>query len=236
MLELREVSKRFGAVQAVCGVSLSVGVGEVVGFLGANGAGKSTTLRMMAGYLRPDSGCVLVGGHDTVSDGVSARRLTGYLPENAPVYGEMTVRSFLEYCAGLRGVARGGRGAEVARVASLTSLEPVLERRVGTLSKGYVHRVCLSQALLGSPRLLLLDEPTDGLDPVQKREVQSLIAELGRRCAIVVSSHILSEVESMCTRVVLIAGGRLRLDALVSEVRGHLGELFEVRSEELGGR
>lgn len=236
MLELREVSKRFGAVQAVSGVSLSVSEGEVVGFLGANGAGKSTTLRMMAGYLRPDSGRVLVAGHDTVRDGVAARRLTGYLPENAPVYGEMTVRSFLEYCAGLRGVVRGERAAEVSRVASLTSLEPVLGRRVGTLSKGYVHRVCLSQSLLGGPRLLLLDEPTDGLDPMQKREVQSLIGELGRRCAIVVSSHILSEVESMCTRVVLIAGGRLRLDAPVSEVRGHLGELFETGDVESGGR
>lgn len=231
MLKLTGVSKSFGSVKAVDEVSFTVKAGEVVGFLGANGAGKSTTLRMMAGYLRPDAGTITVAGHDTVADGVSARRVVGYLPENAPVYGEMCVEAFLDYCAGLRGLKRRERRAEVSRVSEVTSLSEVMRRRMGTLSKGYVHRVCLAQALLGAPKVLLLDEPTDGLDPRQKREVQALIRQLGQSSAVVVSSHILSEVEAMCTRVVMIARGHVVVDAPVSEVRGHLEELFAEGAE-----
>lgn len=227
MFCLEGVSKRFGTLQAVADVSLKVEAGEVLGFLGANGAGKSTTMRMLAGFLRPDAGRITVGGHDMAEEPLAAKRLVGYLPENAPVYSDLRVGDFLRYCGGLRGLRGRELAEKVTKAMALTGLEAVQKQRIGTLSKGFTHRTCLAQALLHDPAGLILDEPTDGLDPVQKREVQTLIRQMGASKAIIVSTHILEEVEAICTRVVIIAKGRVCLDKPIEAVRGHLYDYFE---------
>ena len=226
MFKLTAISKRFGAIQAVSDMSFEVNAGEVLGFLGANGAGKSTTMRMMAGFLTPDTGTIAIGGHDLAQNPIAAKKLIGYLPENAPVYGDMKVDSFLSYIGGLKGLRGGKLSDDVQRVLSLCKLNPVSRQRISTLSKGYTHRTCLAQALLGDPKGLLLDEPTDGLDPTQKREMQSLIRDMGRSKAIIVSTHILDEVEAICTRVIVIEHGRVKLDSPIDAVRGHLYDSF----------
>ncbi len=212
MIKTQNLSKRYGDVLAVDDLSFSVAPGEVLGFLGANGAGKSTTMRMIAGFLAPSAGRVSVCGHDIEHDPVAAKACVGYLPEGAPSYGEMTVAEFLDFVADVRGLA-GARRAERRRfVIERLALERVANQVIETLSKGYRRRVGLAQALLHDPQVLILDEPTDGLDPNQKHEVRRLINELSKDKLVIVSTHILEEVHEVCTRAIIIASGRIVAD------------------------
>jgi len=207
MITVENLVKEFGTKRAVNGVSFTVKKGEVLGFLGPNGAGKSTTMRMLTGYMTPTSGKVSVGGRDVSEDPIAAKKLVGYLPESAPSYSDMTVRGFLRFCAELRGLSGTARNEAVQRVAGLCFLENVLHQSVDTLSKGYKHRTCLAQALIHDPEVLVLDEPTDGLDPNQKHEVRQLIKRMGQTKAIIFSTHILEEVEACCSRAIIIDRG-----------------------------
>jgi ABC-2 type transport system ATP-binding protein len=208
LIEIEGLTKRFGAFTAVDGVSFSVAKGEVVGFLGPNGAGKSTTMRMLAGFMLPSAGTARICGEDVVERPVAAKRHLGFLPEGAPTYPEMAVESFLAFCARVRGCG----AAEVARAMAMTQLEGVRLQPIETLSKGFKRRVGLAQALLHDPPVLVLDEPTDGLDPNQKHEVRTLIRAMAPEKAIVISTHILEEVAAVCTRAIIIARGRVLAD------------------------
>ena len=209
MIRIENLVKTFGTKRAVDGLSFTVERGEVLGFLGPNGAGKSTTMRMITGFMPPTEGKVAVGGHDVAESPLEAKRLIGYLPENAASYPDMTVEGFLNFAAELRGLAGGARRKALARVVELCFLDSVLHQSIDTLSKGYRHRTCLAQALIHDPEVLIMDEPTDGLDPNQKHEVRNLIRELGRKKAIVFSTHILEEVDAACTRAIIIDRGRI---------------------------
>ncbi len=206
-------------------MSFAVGAGEVLGFLGPNGAGKSTTMKMLTGFLTPSGGTATINGHDIIDDSLAARRIIGYLPEGAPSYGEMTVRNFLEFIAR----ARGFKGREARRKAAAAidrlNLESVPEQTIETLSKGFKRRVGLAQAILHDPQVLILDEPTDGLDPNQKHEVRSLIRDMSSEKIIVISTHMLEEVHALCNRVMIIADGRLLVDdtpaGLIARSRYH---------------
>jgi ABC-2 type transport system ATP-binding protein len=219
MIRIENLVKTFGAKRAVDGVSFSVERGEVLGFLGPNGAGKSTTMRMVTGFMPPTSGRVTIGGHDVAESPLDAKRLIGYLPENAASYPDMTVRGFLEFAAELRGLSGSRKKQAVARVVERCFLEGVLRQSIDTLSKGYKHRTCLAQALIHDPEVLIMDEPTDGLDPNQKHEVRNLIRELGRNKAIVFSTHILEEVDAACTRAIIIDRGRIVANGTPEELR-----------------
>jgi len=220
MIETRDLRKSFGPIRAVDGVSLSVEKGEVLGFLGPNGAGKSTTMKMVTGFLRPSGGSASVAGHDVVKDTLAAQRTLGYLPEGAPAYPDMTPESFLKFVAGVRGLkGRAARDA-IARAADLVHLEGVMRQPIDTLSKGYTRRVGLAQAILHDPDVLILDEPTDGLDPNQKHEVRNLIRRMAGEKCVVLSTHILEEVEAVCTRAVIIARGKVVADGTPAELRG----------------
>ena len=219
MIRIDNLVKTFGAKRAVDGVSFSVERGEVLGFLGPNGAGKSTTMRMITGFYPPSAGKVTVGGHDVTESPLEAKRLIGYLPENAASYPDMTVRSFLEFCAEMRGMDAPARKKALARVVERCFLESVLDQSIDTLSKGYKHRTCLAQALIHDPEVLVLDEPTDGLDPNQKHEVRNLIRELGRTKAVVFSTHILEEVDAACSRAIIIDRGRIVANGTPEELR-----------------
>lgn len=210
--------KRFGRMTAVDAVSLDVGRGEVVGFLGPNGAGKSTTMKMVSGFLEPDDGTAEICGHDVRRDPVGAKRRLGYLPEGAPAYGDMLVADFLRFCGRLRGLRGAGLEDRLAEMVERTQLADVWSRPIDTLSKGYRRRVGIAQALLHDPDVLILDEPTDGLDPNQKHEMRSLIRAIALEKAIIVSTHILEEVEAVCTRAVIIAKGRVVADAKPHEL------------------
>ena len=212
MIELRDLHKSFGPVLAVDGITMSVGRGEVLGFLGPNGAGKSTTMKMITGFLAPTSGTAVVDGHDVRTDSLAVRRVLGYLPEGAPAYPDMTPAGFLRWVAEIRGFRRAERATRVGRVVERVQLESVLHQSIETLSKGFKRRVGLAQALLHDPEVLILDEPTDGLDPNQKHEVRKLIRDLGSEKVVVLSTHILEEVEAVCTRAVIIARGRIVAD------------------------
>lgn len=214
--------KRFGDIVAVNGISLSVTRGEVLGFLGPNGAGKSTTMKMITGFLAPDEGSVSVGGIDMRSDPMKAKAAIGYLPEGAPAYGDMSVRGFLKFIAEVRGFDGADRDRRVESVQDRTGLRGVLGQRVETLSKGYKRRVGLAQAILHDPEVLILDEPTDGLDPNQKYQVRALIEEMAPDKAIVVSTHILEEVEAVCTRAVIIDRGRIVADGTAEDLQRRL--------------
>lgn len=218
MIDANGLTKRFGTLLAVDGVTLRVRKGEVLGFLGPNGAGKTTTMRMIAGFLEPTAGSVSICGHDIVQDPIAARQCLGYLPEGAPLYGDMTARGFLEFVAEVRGY----RGAELRqrldRVVDMVSLAEVYDRPIETLSKGFKRRVGLAQAMLHEPPVLILDEPTDGLDPNQKFHVRRLIRALAANAAIVVSTHILEEVDAVCTRAVIINRGRIVADGTAEEL------------------
>lgn len=218
MIEIRGLTKHFGPFVAVNGVTFDVGRGEVLGFLGPNGAGKSTTMKMVTGFLAPTSGQVKVAGHDVGEDPVAAKRAIGYLPEGAPAYPDMTPRGFLRFVGEIRGLASGALDGRIAEVVRRVHLEGVMDQPIETLSKGYKRRVGLAQAILHDPEVLIMDEPTDGLDPNQKHEVRSLIAEMGRTKAIVLSTHILEEVEAVCTRAIIIARGRVLFDGKPSEL------------------
>ncbi len=209
MIKVENLTKAFGTKLAVNNVSFSVERGEVLGFLGPNGAGKSTSMRMITGFIAPSDGKVSVGGYDLVTNPIPAKRLLGYLPESAPVYVDMTVRSFLSFCAELSGLRGDARKKAVFRVVEMCFLESVLNQSVDTLSKGYRHRTCLAQSIIHDPEVLVLDEPTDGLDPNQKFEIRSLIRRMGERKAIVFSTHILEEVEAVCSRAIIIDRGQI---------------------------
>jgi ABC-2 type transport system ATP-binding protein len=214
----RQLEKRFGHIHAVQGIDLEVPAGQVLGFLGPNGAGKSTTMRMITGFLEPTAGSVALDGIDLAADPIAAKRTFGYLPEGAPAYPDLTVEEFLGFIA----QARGYRGREarerVERAIGRVNLKGVRKQAFETLSKGYKRRTGLAQALLHDPGILILDEPTDGLDPNQKHEVRELIKELGGDRAIVLSTHILEEVEAVCTRAVVINKGRIVFDGTPSEM------------------
>jgi ABC-2 type transport system ATP-binding protein len=219
MIKVQNLAKTFGAKRAVDGVSFSVERGEVLGFLGPNGAGKSTTMRMITGFIPPSAGTVTVGGFDVVEHPIQARRLIGYLPENAPAYTDMTVYGFLNFAAEIRGLRGDAQKKAVHRVVELCFLESVLHQSVETLSKGYRHRTCFAQSIIHDPDVLVLDEPTDGLDPNQKHEVRQLIRTMGASKAIIFSTHILEEVDAACTRAIIIDRGRIVANGTPQELR-----------------
>jgi ABC-2 type transport system ATP-binding protein len=220
MIEIHELTKRYGSHTVVDRLSFDCKAGEVLGFLGPNGAGKSTTMKMITGFVTPDSGSARVCGHDVGDEALEARRHLGYLPEGAPCYPEMTPRSFLEFVADVRQLKGDERRRRLDAVIAELHLEPVLDQSVETLSKGFKRRVGLAQAILHDPDVLILDEPTDGLDPNQKHEVRNLIRELGRNKAIVFSTHILEEVDAACTRAIIIDRGRIVANGTPAELRG----------------
>ena len=224
-IEARDLCKNYGSLIAVDHLSFEVEAGEVLGFLGPNGAGKSTTMKMLTGFLAPTSGTALINGHDIVEDSLAARRCIGYLPEGAPSYGEMGVRSFLEFIARARGF-EGKQAIEAAGAAiERLNLHGVPEQPIETLSKGFKRRVGLAQAIIHDPQVLILDEPTDGLDPNQKHEVRRLIRDMSRDKIIVISTHLLEEVHALCNRAMIIAEGRLLVDdspaGLIARSRYH---------------
>jgi len=219
MITVEKLTKRFGPKLAVDNISFSVQKGEVLGFLGPNGAGKSTSMRMITGYLPPSAGNVSVCGFDVVEEPLKTRSRIGYLPENAPIYSDMSVLGFLKFCAELRGLFGAAGNKAINRVVQLCFLQPVLHQSVDTLSKGYRHRTCLAQALIHDPEVLILDEPTDGLDPNQKHEVRTLIRRMGQDKAIIFSTHILEEVEAACTRAIIIDGGKIVANGTPDELK-----------------
>jgi ABC-2 type transport system ATP-binding protein len=212
MIEVMNLSKNFGSIQAVDHISFTVRKGEILGFLGPNGAGKSTSMRMITGFIPPSGGTAVVGGCDITKASLSAREKIGYLPENAPVYPEMTVSAYLSFCAEVRGFSKSARKTRVDQTIERCFLKKVRFQNIGTLSKGYRQRVCFAQSILHDPEYLIFDEPTDGLDPNQKHEVRQMIIEMAERKAILLSTHILDEVEAVCTRILIIANGRLVAD------------------------
>ena len=220
MIEVKGLVKTYGTKRAVDGVSFAVKRGDILGFLGPNGAGKSTTMKMITGFLRPDAGTATVDGVDVAADPVAVKRKIGYLPESAPAYPEMTVEEVLSFIADVRGFrGRDARRAQVDRAIALTHLGPVRTQSIETLSKGFKQRVGFAQALLHDPPVLVLDEPTDGLDPNQKNEVRTLIKNMAVEKAVILSTHILEEVEAICTRVIIISLGRVVVDETPAQFR-----------------
>jgi ABC-2 type transport system ATP-binding protein len=227
MIEVKELRKAFGPILAVDGVSFAVARGDVLGFLGPNGAGKSTTMRMLACFLAPDGGTATVAGHDIRQRPVEVRRAIGYVAENAPLYDEMTAESLLSFVCRTRGLGRSERRSAIERVAESCALGEVMHQPVGTLSKGFRRRVGLAQALVHDPPVLLLDEPTDGLDPNQKYDVRQLIRRLAKEKCIVISTHILEEVDAVCNRIVIINRGRIRKDSTPKALEREMGATLE---------
>jgi ABC-2 type transport system ATP-binding protein len=231
-IEVEGLCKRYGEFDAVRDLTFKVGRGEVVGFLGTNGAGKTTTMRMLTGFIPPTNGTVRIDGHDIFDEGLAARRAIGYLPESPPVYPEMTVRGYLRFVAGLKDVPRGRRKVAVERAIKRCGLADSADRVIGHLSKGYRQRVGLAQAIVHDPKVLVLDEPTVGLDPIQIREIRGLIQSLARSegddrgHTVILSTHILPEVEALCDRVVLIHRGEMALDKPLDELTAG-GETLE---------
>jgi ABC-2 type transport system ATP-binding protein len=219
MIKVEDLKKLFGTKHAVDGISFSVERGEVLGFLGPNGAGKSTTMRMITGFIPPSAGRVSVGGHDVVEQPIAAKRLMGYLPENAPAYTDMTVHGFLNFAAEIRGLRGDAKKAAVNRAVEMCFLQSVLHQSVETLSKGYRHRTCFAQSIIHDPPVLILDEPTDGLDPNQKHEIRTLIRRMGEKKAIIFSTHILEEVDAVCSRAIIIDRGRIVANGTPRELR-----------------
>ena len=218
MIEITNLSKRFGELTAVDDVSFRVRRGDVLGFLGPNGAGKSTTMKMISGFIAPDAGSVVVGGDDISLHPVEVKRRIGYLPEGAPLYGDMTVKGFLEFIAAIRGFRAAEQQQQVERAVELVSLGSVLDKAIENLSKGFKRRVGLAQAIIHDPQVLILDEPTDGLDPNQKHEVRKLIRGMAEDKVIVLSTHILEEVDAVCNRAIIIAEGRIVSDGTPAEL------------------
>ncbi len=237
MINVENLKKFFGAKRAVDGVSFKVERGEVLGFLGPNGAGKSTTMRMVTGFIPPSEGKVTVGGHDMVENPLPAKRLIGYLPENAPSYNDMTVGGFLAFAAEIRGMSGDAKRRAVHRAVEMCFLESVLHQSVDTLSKGYRHRTCFAQSIIHDPEVLILDEPTDGLDPNQKHEVRNLIRRMGEKKAIIFSTHILEEVDAVCSRAIIIDRGRVVANGTPAELRqrSELSGAVTVRASGVAG-
>ena len=219
MIKVCNLKKTFGPKVAVNGISFTVEKGEVLGFLGPNGAGKSTTMRMLTGFIPPTSGEISVGGFDMLDNPLPAKRLIGYLPENAPSYADMSVSGFLRFTAELRGMTGEALRKAVDRVVEMCFLEPVRHQSIETLSKGYRHRTCFAQSIIHDPEVLVLDEPTDGLDPNQKHEVRTLIRRMGEKKAIIFSTHILEEVEAVCSRAIIIDRGAVVANGTPAELK-----------------
>ncbi len=223
LVSVDNLTKHYGPIRAVDGISFEVRRGEVLGFLGPNGAGKTTAMRLITGFLEPDAGRIEVAGHDLATDSLAARQKIGYLPENAPAYGEMTVTGFLEFIGEARDISDIPQA--IARVLKMTALTKVQHQTIETLSKGFKRRVGLAQALIHDPEVLILDEPTDGLDPNQKAVVQQLLANIASNKCIIVSTHILDEVERICTRAMIISQGQILVDStpqdLISQAPSH---------------
>ncbi len=230
MIEVQQLTRRFGPIVAVDGISFAAQKGDVLGFLGPNGAGKSTAMKMLACFLPPDSGTALVCGKDILCDPIAVRQSIGYLAENAPAYPEMTVAGFLRFVCDARQITGAARKEALDRVIPLCSIESVYHQTIDTLSKGYKRRVGLAQALIHDPQVLILDEPTDGLDPNQKHEVRRLIQQMAREKCIIISTHILEEVEQVCNRAIIISRGRILADStparLQQDYHGTLEEVF----------
>lgn len=219
MIDVKNLTKRFGPKVAVDDLSFTVNKGEVLGFLGPNGAGKSTTMRMVTGFFPASSGNIEICGVSMIRDPEEAKRKIGYLPESAPLYNDMTVTSFLKWIAKMRGLSGSAQKEAVEKVIETCFLENVAKQAIDTLSKGYRHRTCLAQSLIHDPEVLILDEPTDGLDPNQKHEVRKLIKKLGEEKAVLFSTHILEEVEAACTRAVIVDQGKIVADGTPDELK-----------------
>ncbi len=219
MIVVEHLSKDFGPKRAVNDISFTVQKGEILGFLGPNGAGKSTTMRMLTGFIPPTAGRVTIGGFDVAENPIPAKRLIGYLPESAPCYSDMTVHGFLSFAAEIRGIHGAKREEAIRKAVGLCFLEGVLHQSVDTLSKGYRHRTCLAQAIIHDPEVLVLDEPTDGLDPNQKHEIRLLLKRFGQNKAIIFSTHILEEVDAVCSRAIIIDRGRVVANGTPADLR-----------------
>jgi len=226
MIEVENVSKLFGNFRAVDGISFSIQTGEIVGLLGPNGAGKTTTMRMISGFLEPDSGTVKIDGLDVLKNPVETKRKIGYMPESAPMYSDMIVADYLKYIAQIEGQNPAEKCRELAEVCGL---KEVMHKNIGELSRGNRQRVGLAHALMGNPEILILDEPTSGLDPNQVLEVRNLIKHIGKTHTVIISTHILSEVEMLCGRVIIISGGKKVADSPTEELREHFGNSSEVQ-------
>ncbi|MBL0926239.1 MAG: ABC transporter ATP-binding protein [Phycisphaerales bacterium] len=231
MIEITSLVKHFGPILAVDGVSFSVARGEVLGFLGPNGAGKSTTMKMVTGFLVPTSGTATVAGHDVTREPLAVKARIGYLPEGAPAYPDMTPEGFLNFVARVRGLSGSRRRARIDEVVSRVNLQGVMRQPIDTLSKGFKRRVGLAQAILHDPEVLIMDEPTDGLDPNQKHEVRNLINQMASTKAIILSTHILEEVEAVCTRAIIINRGKVVADGTPAQLKarhssGRLDDVF----------
>jgi ABC-2 type transport system ATP-binding protein len=229
MIQVERLTKQYGSIKAVERISFEIGRGEIVGLLGPNGAGKTTTMRILTTYLAPTSGRAVLSGHDVLDEPLQVRRRVGYLPENVPLYHEMRVKEYLRYRAKLKDVPRAGRRRAISEVVSRCRLTEVEDRVLGHLSRGYRQRVGLAEAMLHDPDILILDEPTSGLDPIQIREVRQLIRELGDRHTILLSTHIMPEVEAVCGRVIIIARGRIALDDRLDRIEHEKAILIEAR-------
>lgn len=226
MIEVENVSKLFGNFRAVDGISFSIQTGEIVGLLGPNGAGKTTTMRMISGFLEPDSGTVKIDGLDVLKNPVETKRKIGYMPESAPMYSDMIVADYLKYIAEIENQNPAEKCRELAEVCGL---KEVMHKNIGELSRGNRQRVGLAHALMGNPEILILDEPTSGLDPNQVLEVRSLIKQIGKTHTVIISTHILSEVEMLCGRVIIISSGKKVADSPTEELREHFGNSSEVQ-------
>lgn len=226
MIEVENVSKLFGNFRAVDGISFSIQTGEIVGLLGPNGAGKTTTMRMISGFLEPDSGTVKIDGLDVLKNPVETKRKIGYMPESAPMYSDMIVADYLKYIAEIENQNPAEKCRELAEVCGL---KEVMHKNIGELSRGNRQRVGLAHALMGNPEILILDEPTSGLDPNQVLEVRSLVKQIGKTHTVIISTHILSEVEMLCGRVIIISGGKKVADSPTEELREHFGNSSEVQ-------
>ncbi len=228
MIEIQNLTKDFGPLRVVDSITFTVKKGEVLGFLGPNGAGKSTTMKMLTGFLTPTAGTARICGHDIEKEPMAAKRKLGYLPEGAPAYTDMTPAAYLDFIADIRGLTGATKSARIAAVVREVHLDQVLHQPIETLSKGFKRRVGLAQAILHDPEVLVLDEPTDGLDPNQKFEVRQLIRKMAQNKAIVLSTHILEEVEAVCSRAIIIAKGKVLFDGTPESLaqRGPLDEVF----------
>lgn len=234
MIQAQELTKRFGHFTAIQDVSFQVARGEIVGFLGPNGAGKSTTMRILAGVFPPSSGRALVGGYDVVADPLRARQVVGYFPERVALYADLTVREYLHYVASMKGVAVRQQAGDVAQAMEACIITDMSHRLIGTLSKGYRQRVGIAQALIGQPQVLILDEPTAGLDPEQVSEMRKLIQGLRGRGTVILSTHILSEVEATCDRVIIINRGRILAVDTPRNLNQRLRSLSQIHMEVRG--
>lgn len=240
MIKVKELRRSFGPVVAVDGISFEVERGQVLGLLGPNGAGKTTAMRMLTCFIRPDSGTASVCGHDVLKDPTGVRRTVGYLAENAPSYPEMTVGAFLNFICDVREIRGASRKKALDRIVPMCSIDSVYHQTIETLSKGYKRRVGLAQALIHDPEVLILDEPTDGLDPNQKHEVRRLIKEMSEDKCIVISTHILEEVEAVCTRSIIVTRGKILADSTPTELKNEyqcsMDEVFRKITTQAGSR